>query len=144
MLERMVGEEETVDGARGVEGAAGAAYFDVFGEVLSEGWSWNGRVRRPATDPVNAVLSYGYALATGEMVRLLIWGGFDTRVGLVHSHGIETPPSGPRPGRVGNGGDEGLPGSHGIETGRRASWRTSCSGLRRRPSPAMPTLAISP
>lgn len=84
VLERLVDEEETVDGARGVEGAAAAAYFNAFGEMLSEGWAWKGRVHRPATDPVNAMLSFGYALATGEVVRLLTWGGFDTRVGLVH------------------------------------------------------------
>lgn len=83
-LERAFAEEQTVDGARGVEGAAAAVYFDAFGEMLSAGWEWPGRVRRPATDPVNAALSFGYALATGALTRLLTWSGFDTRVGLVH------------------------------------------------------------
>ena len=83
-LERAVAAETDVDGARGVEGAAAAQYFNVFGEMLSEPWVWEGRRHRPAPDPVNAALSFGYALATGEMTRTLVVNGFDTRVGLVH------------------------------------------------------------
>lgn len=83
-LESAIEGEDTVDAVMGVEGAAAAEYFEAFGEMLAAPWPWRGRVRRPATDPVNALLSYGYALATGEVARLLAWGGFDGRVGLVH------------------------------------------------------------
>ncbi len=83
-LERAVAQEETVDGARGVEGAAAAVYFEVFGEMLGGAWDWRGRRHRPATDPVNAMLSYGYAIATGEVTRALAWNGFDPRIGMVH------------------------------------------------------------
>lgn len=83
-LELGMAAERDVDAARGVEGTAAAQYFGAFGEMLSEGWSWEGRRHRPAPDPVNAALSFGYTLATGEMARLLAWGGFDTRVGFIH------------------------------------------------------------
>jgi CRISPR-associated protein Cas1 len=83
-LEQAALEETDVDAVRGVEGAAAARYFDAFGDMLSAGWRWEGRRHRPAPDPVNAALSYGYALATGEVVRALVQHGFDTRVGLVH------------------------------------------------------------
>jgi CRISPR-associated protein Cas1 len=69
---------------RGVEGSAAAEYWDAFGDMLSEGWSFPGRVRRPARDPVNAILNFGYVLATGEVTRLLVQGGFDTELGMVH------------------------------------------------------------
>lgn len=83
-LEAQAWEERDLEALRGIEGAAGAAYFDVFGEMLGVGWRFPGRVRRPATDPVNALLSFGYTLATGEMARLLTLRGFDTRIGLLH------------------------------------------------------------
>lgn len=83
-LERAIVHEETVEGVRGLEGAAASTYFEVFGEMLGGAWSWEGRRHRPATDPVNALLSYGYTLVTGEIVRVLAWNGFDSRIGLVH------------------------------------------------------------
>ena len=83
-LELGMAAERYVDAARGVEGTAAAQYFGAFGEMLSEGWSWEGRRHRPAPHPVNAALSFGYTLATGEMARLLAWGWFDTRVGFIH------------------------------------------------------------
>lgn len=84
IFERDIAEEGDVDAVRGVEGSAAAQYFGAFGEMLAEGWSWEGRRHHPATDPVNALLSFGYTLLTGEMVRLLTLGGFDTRVGFIH------------------------------------------------------------
>lgn len=83
-LEGQCAAEEDVDSLRGVEGTASAAYFDVFEEMLSAGWRFPGRVRRPPTDPVNALLSFGYTLAVSEMARALTLRGFDTRIGLVH------------------------------------------------------------
>jgi CRISPR-associated protein Cas1 len=84
VYERQVWEQGSVDAVRGIEGAAAAAYFDVFDEMLSGGWRFPGRVRHPATDPVNALLSFGYVLAVGEIVRALVQRGFDSRIGFLH------------------------------------------------------------
>jgi CRISPR-associated protein Cas1 len=83
-LEKRVWKEEGVETLRGLEGAASAEYFRVFGEMLSEPWTFAGRVRRPPKDPVNALLSYGYTLATAEVSRQLAWAGFDLRIGMIH------------------------------------------------------------
>lgn len=83
-LERRAGQSDSLDALRGLEGAAAAAYFGVFSEMLSSPWSFPGRVRRPPTDPVNALLSFGYTLAGGELARHLQWAGFDLRIGLIH------------------------------------------------------------
>jgi len=83
-LEAQCWGEEDLDALRGVEGLASAEYFGVFDELLSDGWRWPGRVRRPPTDPVNAMLSFGYTLACGEVGRALTLRGFDTRIGLLH------------------------------------------------------------
>src|SRR6266700_1701650 len=67
----------------GLEGAGSAAYFGSFARLLSDPrqWPFPGRVKRPATDPVNALLSFGYALLTSA-VQLV---GFDHFVGYLHS-----------------------------------------------------------
>jgi len=83
-LEKRVWSEGDVETLRGFEGAASAAYFEVFGEMLSEPWTFPGRVRRPPKDPVNALLSFGYTLAGTEVARQLMWAGFDLRIGMIH------------------------------------------------------------
>jgi CRISP-associated protein Cas1 len=57
-----------VDGAAdpatllGLEGMASKRWFEVFDDLLPDGWTLPGRRKRPPTDPVNALLSLGYTL----------------------------------------------------------------------------------
>src|SRR5260221_3971026 len=71
----------------GLEGAGSAAYFHCFGKLLAdkEQWAFAGRVRRPPTDAVNALLSYGYTLLTSQAGSALQIGGVDQYVGYLHS-----------------------------------------------------------
>jgi len=71
----------------GLEGAGSAAYFHSFGDMLTDQqqWPFAGRVKRPPTDPVNALLSYGYALLTGQVTSAVQVVGFDQFVGYLHS-----------------------------------------------------------
>src|SRR2546425_68619 len=71
----------------GMEGAGSAAYFRCFGKLLSDPkqWPFSGRVKRPPTDPVNALLSFGYALLTNKVASAVQLVGFDHFVGYLHS-----------------------------------------------------------
>ena len=71
----------------GLEGAGSAAYFRCFGKLLTDQdqWPFAGRVKRPPTDPVNALLSYGYSLLTSQVGSALQIVGFDQFVGYLHS-----------------------------------------------------------
>ena len=71
----------------GMEGAGSAAYFRCFGKLLTnrEQWPFAGRVKRPPTDPVNALLSFGYALLTTKVASAVQLVGFDHFVGYLHS-----------------------------------------------------------
>ncbi|HET8909991.1 MAG TPA: type I-D CRISPR-associated endonuclease Cas1d [Ktedonobacteraceae bacterium] len=71
----------------GLEGAGSAAYFRCFGKLFSDRqqWSFEGRVKRPPTDPINALLSYGYSLLTGQVSSIVQMVGFDSYVGYLHS-----------------------------------------------------------
>jgi len=71
----------------GMEGAGSAAYFSCFGKLLSDPrqWPFPGRVKRPPTDPVNALLSFGYSLLTNKVASAVQLVGFDHFVGYLHS-----------------------------------------------------------
>jgi CRISPR-associated protein Cas1 len=69
----------------GLEGAASAFYFGVFGRLLKGGWEFERRRRRPPTDPVNALLSYGYVLLTHQVASAVNVVGLDPYVGFLHS-----------------------------------------------------------
>ena len=98
VTEKLVGSLRSVKNARsieeimGVEGDAAGAYFDVFNELIrNRDFTFNGRVRRPPTDPVNALLSFAYTLVTHDCASALQGVGLDPYVGYLHKD---------RPGRV--------------------------------------------
>ncbi|KTC70108.1 CRISPR-associated endonuclease Cas1 [Legionella birminghamensis] len=70
---------------RGIEGEAATVYFGVFNELLrATVFQFSGRVRRPPTDPVNALLSFIYSLITQECIAALYGVGLDPQVGFLH------------------------------------------------------------
>jgi CRISP-associated protein Cas1 len=73
----------------GIEGVAARIYFEQFGRMLkdralAEGFSLDGRNRRPPKDPVNALLSLGYAFLLREVTNVLVGIGLDAWVGFLH------------------------------------------------------------
>lgn len=69
----------------GIEGDAAASYFSVFNELIrGGGMVFSGRIRRPPTDPVNAMLSFVYSLITQECMSALMGVGLDPYVGFLH------------------------------------------------------------
>ncbi len=76
---------QRISEAMGIEGDAASTYFGVFNELLrGTGFAFSGRVRRPPTDPVNALLSYAYTLITHECSSALQGVGLDPYVGFLH------------------------------------------------------------
>jgi CRISPR-associated protein Cas1 len=75
----------TVDSLRGLEGAGSAAYFGVFNQMIrGQGFNFEARRRRPPTDPVNALLSFGYALLRHDVQGAVNIVGFDPYLGYLH------------------------------------------------------------
>lgn len=82
---RRVKHAKTVEELMGMEGDAASTYFAVFNELLKgSGFAFGGRVRRPPTDAVNALLSFVYSLITQECVSALYGVGLDPFVGFLH------------------------------------------------------------
>jgi CRISPR-associated protein Cas1 len=89
---RRAQQAQSVAETMGVEGDAANIYFGVFSELLhEEDFNFYTRVRRPPTDPVNALLSYIYTLMTHECASALQGVGLDPYVGFLHQD---------RPGRL--------------------------------------------
>mgnify|MGYP001273070125 CR=1 FL=1 len=70
---------------QGLEGAGAAAYFGVFSRLLRHDLGFQRRVRRPPTDPVNALLSFGYTLLLNNVLSAISQVGLDPYVGYLHS-----------------------------------------------------------
>lgn len=69
----------------GHEGAIAAHYFPALGELIANpNVSFTTRVRRPPTDPVNALLSFGYTLLFNNVLSLLHLEGLTPYLGNLH------------------------------------------------------------
>lgn len=79
---------QTLDAARGLEGIAAREYFDAFGLMVRRNkdvFSMNGRSRRPPLDPLNALLSFLYALLRHDCEGAVQAVGLDPAVGFLHA-----------------------------------------------------------
>ncbi len=82
-------ECESVEELLGIEGTAGRIYFMHFNDMLKQDddkvvFDMNQRNRRPPKDPVNAMLSYLYAVLAKDAAVTLLSIGFDPYLGFLH------------------------------------------------------------
>lgn len=91
-LSRAAANARDLDALMGVEGTAAAEAFRALPGLLSPdaGFRFESRARRPPTDPINALLSYAYAVVAGEALVAAAAARLDPHVGFLHAE---------RPGR---------------------------------------------
>ena len=63
---------------------ASKLYFEGLRMLLSADWKFDKRVRRPPTDPINSMLSYGYTLLFYNLYALIRARGLNVHVGFLH------------------------------------------------------------
>lgn len=74
-----------INSLRGLEGSGSATYFGCFNQLIRlPGFTFAARRRRPPTDPVNALLSLGYALLRHDIQSAVNLVGFDPYLGYLH------------------------------------------------------------
>ncbi len=84
-LRTLAEKASTLDALRGIEGEAAATYFRAYGRIVSRhGFEFTTRVRRPPNNPINALLSFGYALLTASCASAARTVGFDAHIGFLH------------------------------------------------------------
>ena len=88
LLRRLDGAT-AMESVLGLEGQGAALYFGAFGRFLrteppGRGFDFQHRNRRPPRDPVNALLSFAYALLAKDCFAALCTVGFDPYKGFYH------------------------------------------------------------
>jgi len=74
-----------VESLLGVEGAAAAVYFGGFALCLGrQDFVFGGRVKRPPSNPVNAMLSFGYMVLWNHLLSLIELQGLDPYFAFLH------------------------------------------------------------
>lgn len=71
----------------GAEGYCAQSYFSIFNKLITNkkvSFTFEYRTKRPPLDPINAVLSFMYTLATGEFAAALETVGLDSYIGYCH------------------------------------------------------------
>jgi CRISPR-associated endonuclease Cas1 len=79
----------SVESVLGTEGQGAALYFGEFGRFLKQpptgkGFDFTTRNRRPPRDPVNALLSFAYAMLSKDCFAAVCTVGFDPYKGFFH------------------------------------------------------------
>lgn len=82
---------QTIGEVMGHEGTATAAYFRHLSVLVGPEWEFRARTRRPPTDRVSSMLSFGYALLTMELIAATEIAGLDPYVGFLHAEGRGRP-----------------------------------------------------
>lgn len=79
---------DNLDSIRGIEGDSAAAYFSVFNHLITlpdpGRIRLNGRTRRPPLDPVNALISFAYAMLAHDCRSACESTGLDAQCGFLH------------------------------------------------------------
>ncbi len=77
--------ETPVSSLLGIEGTAARMYYSAMKHMALGDMRFPGRVRRPPTDPANALLSFGYVIVGNELQSLLDAIGLDPYLGFLHA-----------------------------------------------------------
>lgn len=82
---RCAASGKSIEALRGIEGTAARIYFSALSRMIRTDLPFEGRRKRPPTDPVNALLSLGYTMLFNEISSLLDGLGFDPYLGFFHA-----------------------------------------------------------
>ncbi|MDF0667217.1 MAG: type I-C CRISPR-associated endonuclease Cas1c [Nitrospira sp.] len=79
---------DNLETLRGIEGESARSYFSTFDRMIKEdreAFKMEGRNRRPPTDPINALMSFLYALVLNDCVAAAEGVGLDPQMGFLHA-----------------------------------------------------------
>jgi CRISP-associated protein Cas1 len=75
---------DIADTLRGYEGTAGRFYWESLSHALPKDHQFSGRSARPAADPFNAFLNYGYGILYRRVEKALVIAGLQPYIGFFH------------------------------------------------------------
>lgn len=78
---------EQASSLRGLEGTASRFYFQALSSLQTPRYQFEGRSFRPARDPFNCMLNYGYGILYGQVEKACHIAGLDPHIGFLHCDG---------------------------------------------------------
>lgn len=81
---RKVMEATSINQIMGYEGIASRNYFKVISMIIEPQFAFDGRSRRPARDPFNAMLNFGYSILSKEIYGHIENKGMNAYFGFLH------------------------------------------------------------
>ncbi len=84
LMEDRCEQEDDMDSLRGFEGKSAAIYFKTLAEQLPQEFNFNGRQKHPPTDPINALLSFGYSVLYHHLATTLMGNNLNPAIGWYH------------------------------------------------------------
>jgi len=95
-LAKAAESERSLDSLLGIEGTAARLYFSRYDSLLKplgdgHGFAFEERNRRPPRDPINAMLSFAYAMLVKDVTVAALAAGLDPYVGVYHRAGFGRP-----------------------------------------------------
>jgi CRISPR-associated protein Cas1 len=69
----------------GLEGIATRFYFEGLRKLIPSAWQFEKRIKRPPTDPINALISYLSTILTGQILLRIFVTGLDPYLGFIHA-----------------------------------------------------------
>lgn len=81
-------EAKSIEEVLGIEGNCAKYYFSIFNKLITNKkvpFTFEFRNKRPPLDPINALLSFVYTLATSEFAAALETVGLDSYIGFYHT-----------------------------------------------------------
>jgi len=95
-MRKQVENAQTLDEVRGCEGLAAKNYFSLLRQILQpprdgNTWGFDRRAYYPPSDPINAMLSFGYTLLLNDMIAACQISGLDPHLGFFHANNYNKP-----------------------------------------------------
>ena len=84
----LVAQTTAIDELMGTEGNCRMAYYDAWDAILRDGWSMNGRSRRPPGNEVNALVSFGNSLCYAACLDQLFHTQLNPTISFLHEPGF--------------------------------------------------------
>ncbi len=84
LMRRKTVEADSLYRLIGYEGLASKGYFQLLSDTIDKDFKFENRNRRPATDPFNCLLNFGYSLLTKEVIGEIEGRGLNPYIGFIH------------------------------------------------------------
>lgn len=84
LTQKKVLQAKSIQEVMGYEGNASRTYFSILSSVVSDEFRFEGRSRRPAKDPFNAMLNIGYSMLYHEMIGVISNRSLCSYAGFMH------------------------------------------------------------